>query len=128
MGIANLLARTSTQTAVYWGNPVEDGFGGKTYDDPIEIPCRWESKQQLVRGWDAKGNTFDYICIVYVLQDLDVEGVLFLGTLDDLSPAEESDPRIPDTAYVIKQFEKVPAIYSTTVFLRKAYLTQWQYR
>jgi hypothetical protein len=128
MSIGDLLTRTLTQTAVYWGNPQEDGFGTKIWDDPVEILCRWEMKQQLVRGYDYKGNTFDYIGIIYVLQDVDIEGVLFLGTLDDLTDSEESNPVIPEDAYVIKQFEKIPALYSTTDFVRRAFLTQWQYR
>jgi|WetSurSiteA1Bulk_404760.scaffolds.fasta_scaffold33875_2 hypothetical protein len=128
MSIGDLLLRACTQTAVYWGNPQEDGYGTKTYDDPIEIPCRWESKLVLVRGLDAKGGTFDYNTAVYTLQDLDVEGVLFLGTLDDLTDSEESNPAIPDGAYVIKQFQKIPSLYSTTEFVRSAFLTQWRYR
>lgn len=128
MSIANLMTRHCVQTAVYWGSPQEDGYGGKTYAAPVEILCRWEGKEQLVKGWDAKGNTFDYIGIVYVLRDLDKEGVLFLGTLADVTVEMTTNPLVNDNAYTIKQFEKLPALGSTTEFVRSAYLTQWQYR
>lgn len=128
MSINDLITRTAVQTAVYWPDPVEDGFGTKTYGTPVEITCRWEAKQQLVRAFDAKGNTYDYICIAYVTQDLDMEGVLYLGRLTDLTAQEITTPAIKDGTYVIKQFEKVPSLYSTTDFLRRAFLTQWQYR
>jgi len=128
MSINDLITRAAVQTAVYWPDPVEDGFGTKTYGTPVEILCRWEAKQQLVRAYDAKGNTYDYIGIVYVTQDLDMEGVLYLGTLTDLTAQELVTPAIKTGTYVIKQFEKVPSLYSTTDFLRRAFLTQWQYR
>jgi hypothetical protein len=128
MNVGDLLIRAAVQTCVYWGNPVEDGYGTKTYDDPVELLCRWEQKQQLTRGLDRMGNTFEYIYVAYVLQDLDVEGVLYLGTLASLTAQEIATPSINDQACVIKQFEKIPALYSTTEFERKAYMTQWQYR
>ena len=31
----SLLTRFANQTAVYWGSPVDDGYGGKTYADPV---------------------------------------------------------------------------------------------
>jgi hypothetical protein len=128
MSITDLLNRNCTQTAVYWGNPVENGTGGKTFDAPVEIYCRMEQKDQLVRGWDMKGNTFDYIYLAYVLQDLDVEGCFFLGALDDLTTQQKASPMGVEGVHVIKQFEKVPSLGSTTEFVRRAFLTQYQYR
>lgn len=126
--VGELMVRVSRQTAVYWGNPIEDGFGKKTYDAPIEILCRWENKQMLIRGLDEKGNTFDYNSVVYVIQDLDVEGVLFLGTLDDVESEALVDPFVQDGVSVIKQFERIPSLYSSTDIVRRAFLTQWRYR
>jgi len=127
-GVTDLVASACTQTCVYWGNPVQDGYGGSTYDAPVEIACRWEGKIQLVKGFDMKGNTIEYIGIVYVIQDLDQDGCLLLGTLADLTPEAVTKPLTQDGVYIIKQFEKIPVLRSTTEFVRKAFLTQWQYR
>lgn len=134
MGIENVLKRQYNQQAVYWGNPQNDGQGGFTYDAPVEIACRWEEMRQVVT--DNKGNEITSRAVIFVPQDLNEEGMLFLGTLDDLYDLESessaevlNDPRTffsdHPTAqiYTIKRFQKVPCLGSTTDFLRKAYLT-----
>jgi len=121
MSMNAFLKRSCPQTAVYWGNPTEDRDGGKTFSAPVEVSCRWEELEQLIS--DAKGNEIASRALVYLLQDIDTEGVLYLGYLSTLSVAEKTDPRLIDKAYTIKRFEKTPALGSTTVFVRKAYLT-----
>jgi hypothetical protein len=125
------------QTCVYWGDPQNDGEGGWTFDAPVELLCRWEGKVQVVKDDDAKGGEIECVAIVYLLQDVDEEGFLFLGTLDDLEATEDSsenssggwyNPLAVEGAYKIKQFEKMPALGSTSVFVRRAYLTEWSYR
>ena len=137
MGISSLLTRNCKQTCVYWGNPVNDGEGGFTFDNPVELLCRWEGKVQVIKDDDAKGGEIECVAIVYLLQDVDEQGYLYLGTLDDLEAAEDSsenssggwyNPQAVDGAYKIKQFEKMPALGSTTTFVRRAYLTEWSYR
>lgn len=113
------LTRMCCQTAVYWGNPQDDGYGGKTYDDPVEIACRWEDYTEVRRELNE---TFTCRARVHVLQDLDERGRLYLGTLDDLDSADEENPETVNGAYEIKRFEKIPAVGSTTRFLRRALL------
>jgi hypothetical protein len=72
---------------------------------------------------DAKGTEMTSRALVFLTQDVDEEGMLFLGTLDDLDSADEENPMSVNEAYIIKRFQKTPALGSTTVFLRKAYLT-----
>jgi hypothetical protein len=178
--ITGLLARNCKQRAVYWGSPVEDGQGGKTFAAPVEIACRWEEMNQIVS--DAKGSELTSRAVVYVLQDVDEEGFLYLGDLLDVTGYDtvyvlfdynsvqirkgvrggifvvdkaitplgfgtgavegvdwvtikgdvvstsvtvggSSAPKDKDGAYTIKRFQKIPALGSTTEFLRKAYLT-----
>jgi len=75
------------------------------------------------------GNEISSRAVVYVLQDVDMEGVMYLGTLDDLYDLAESsagaldNPKEFDGAYVIKKFEKSPLLGSTTDFYRKVWLT-----
>ncbi|MDH7554330.1 MAG: hypothetical protein QHH74_11805 [Spirochaetota bacterium] len=92
---------------------------------------------QIVKDDDAKGEEVECVAIVYLSQDVVQEGFLFLGTLDDLEALGDSDgnssggwynPLAVNGAYKIKQFEKIPALGSTTDFVRRAYLTQWSYR
>lgn len=137
MAIADLLTRQCTQTCVYWGNPQNDDEGGFTFDDPVEIYCRWEGKVQVVKDNDAMGEEIECVAMVYTLQDVDQNGFLFLGTLNDLEDTEDSEgnssggwynPQAVTGAYKIKQFEKLPALGSTTDFVRRAFLTQWSYR
>ena len=44
MSITNFILRMSKHTAVYWGSPQEDGYGGRTYAQPVEIQCHWQQK------------------------------------------------------------------------------------
>ena len=134
MSIGSSITRNLNQTAVYWGSPVENGYGGVSYADPIEISCRWEDKQQIIgtiTGNQIIGFQNMSRAIVYVDRDLDVDGWLMLGTLDDLtessgdSSGEYYDPHQVAGAFIIKRFEKMPALHGTTNILRVAYLTPW---
>jgi len=123
MGIVDIVTKRCSQICVYWGNPVEDGQGGKTYDDPVEIYCRWEEDQQLFT--DDNGQSIISRAVVYLLQDVDKNGMLFLGDLDDLDSDQEGDPSIVETAFIIKGFVKTPVLGSTTKFIRKVFLVSW---
>jgi len=135
MGIETFIKRVCVQTAVYWGNPQSDGRGGYTYDDPVEVDCRWADEQQLFESDD--GSQLVSKAIVHVTEDVDMDGLLYLGTLDDLetlyddSEGDSSgvwyDPKLVEEGLcIIKKFSKVPALNLTTEFVRKAFLTGWQ--
>ena len=129
MSIATFIADKCNDTAVYWGNPVNDGKGGFTYDDPVEIDCRWEDMDQIVS--DDKGNTFTSRAQVFLTQDVDINGRLYHGTLDDLydldSTLESSDanldPADVEGAYYIKRRQKIPTLNDPENFFYKAFLT-----
>jgi hypothetical protein len=77
---------------------------------------------------DDKGNQFTSRAVVYTVQDVDEEGMLCHGFLEDLYTDESSagdvnNPSTIDEAYIIKRFRKTPSLHSTTEFLRTAYLT-----
>lgn len=117
--MANFPNRNLNQKAVYWGNPQPSGYGGLTYDEPIEIDCRWVDSAQIIT--DAKGNEIVCRATVQVNRDLDEEGLLYLGELEDLDSSEEADPQTISKAYSIKRFDKTPNIKATSYF-RMAYL------
>lgn len=107
------------QTAVYWGNPANDGAGGRSFDDPVEISVRWEEKQELFI--DASGQEVRSNAVVFVGQDLDLGGYLALTDLDSLSSSEEGDPLTVDAAYEVRGWSKIPNLKGNK-FVRKAWL------
>ena len=129
MGINSFMQRSYKQTAVYWGNPQNDGHGGFTFDDPVELSpddangVRWESRVELGgRVFDKMGDIISCNAIVFLNQDVEEQGYLMLGTLDDLDSDSTINPRLIEGAFEIKRFDKLPAIGSTTDYYRRAYL------
>ena len=111
--------RNLNQKAVYWSNPTPNGYGGFDYDDPIELDCRWVERTQVVT--DSKGHEIVSRASVQVNYDLDEQGLLWLGELDDLDSAGYENPETISDAYVIKRFDKTPTIKADAYF-RIAYL------
>jgi len=127
MGIADFMNRLCVQDAVYWGSPQDDGYGTFTYADPVEIKCRWQENREVISmvGDDRKSRELISNVQVWVLQDVDEEGYLYLGTLDStdaLTSAEEANPASVDGAYKILKFEKIPELRGSAKFIRKGYL------
>lgn len=108
------------QTAVYWGAPQPDGFGGITYSDPVEISCRWDEKTKVVT--DNNGKEIVSKAEVLVTQDVDEEGYLYLGTIDDLDSSEQDSPEDVVGAWEIKRVDASPLFRSTDKFVRVVYL------
>ena len=54
MSITSFIKRIAVQDCVYWGNPVNDGFGGTTFDYPVEIKCRWTEKTRILSNETEK--------------------------------------------------------------------------
>ncbi len=120
MSIIDFIEEVTVQTAVYWGSPVDDGYGGKTYAEPEEIMCRWDGSTKLIT--DAKGEQIVCVAEVMVLQELDIDGILYLGSLDDLDSDQEDNPATVTGAQRIKQFMKTPLFASDDEFVYIAYL------
>lgn len=124
-GIDRLLAKHCVQTAVYWANPVKDGYGSHTFDAPIEIDVRWEDKTQVMTVGGPSEEKHITRTIVFTKQRTYENEILWLGGLDDLTTEEKADPKSVEGAYIIKRPENTPALGSTTSFLYKAFLTPW---
>lgn len=120
MGIEKFIQKVCVQTAVYWGSPTNDGFGGFTFAAPIEIPVRWEDKTQIVATMDGQEVTSDTEVLVTI--DLEYNGYLYLGLLEDLTDDEQENPMLVSGAKPIISISKIPMIKSTTEFVRKVYL------
>lgn len=114
------ISRKLNQTAVYWGNPVNSGRGGRTFDEPVEISVRWEQKQELFIDGIINQRISSRV-VVYLMQDVVVGGFLYLGVLNDISSAEEADPMTISNAFAIRNFESTPNL-KATAYLRKVWL------
>lgn len=114
------ISKYLNQTAIYWGNPVMDGYGSVSYDTPVEIPCRWQEKNEEITT--KEGINIISHTSVLVGTDLDEGGYLMLGTLEDIAESasmsdseSESSPDynypqptdLPD-AFPIKVVQKIP--------------------
>jgi len=117
MSIHAYIQRQCRHTAVYWGNPQSDGYGGYTYDDPVEISCFWMGESDVAK--DEKGNEIVTKAKVYVLQDIDEQGYLWKGKLADLTATQKSDPKQVDEAMPIIRFIKTPSL-RIDEYIRKA--------
>jgi len=117
MGISDFISEKLDTICVYWGSPTNDGRGSFTFDDPIEIDCRW--KEHIEIREDADGQEYVSKALVIVEQDVDRNGYLYLGDLDDINDSEE--PIDTKDAFIIRGFEKIKAL-NTVEYLRKAYL------
>lgn len=113
------LTEDHTGYAVYWGNPAPDGYGGFSWDTPVELSVRWEEKARQFLSSDGELSVSR--AIVYLGQDVARDGVLYQGRLADLSAAQKADPRTVTGAQGIRRFDKTPEIDGSD-FERVAYL------
>ena len=112
--MSDITKRGLNQTATYWGNPTPDGWGGYTFDAPVEIDCRWEDTSKLFISAQT-GKEERSRAMVFVDQDVVVGGYLYLGSSTGTKPEEVTG------AFEIKSFGKTPSVKATK-FLRKAWL------
>lgn len=120
MSIDNYLKMRCTDTAVYWGSPTTDTDGSFSYATPVEIQCLWREEIKMIK--DSQGKEIVSKAAVHVLSDIEDNGMLFHGELEDLSAAEQADPKKRTDAYEVKLFIKTPSIYLVGEFSRKAML------
>ncbi|MFP4047482.1 MAG: hypothetical protein ACLFT4_06950 [Bacteroidales bacterium] len=118
MSIQRFIEKVCVQTAVHWSYTGPDGFGHPTFDDPVEIKCRWEDNDQVLT--DNEGRQYESNAEILLTQDVKRMDYLFLGTLTDID--SEQDPQKIDHAYPVLRFSKIPMIKSTDVFVRKAFV------
>lgn len=119
MSIESFIRKICVQTAVYWGNPVPDGFGGMTYDIPVEIKVRWDENIKVVV--DKEGKEITSPVTILSPEDLVEQGRLMLGTLEDVD-FEWIPTDIEENTFEIVAREKISMIKSLTQFVRTYYL------
>ena len=118
MSIEKLLIRSCKQTVIYWGSPVNDGYGKMTFDNPVEIKCRWEDAMQVVETDDGK--EIVSTSQLHVLQSVDKEGLVYLGELNDLTIEQRLNPYSISGINTVLKTDKIPNL-SVNSFVRKVY-------
>lgn len=117
-GIEKFLLKISVQSATYWAPGAEDGYGQKSFAAGVDIPVRWDARER--ESQDRFGKTVFSKATVIVNEDLEVGGMLRLGTLDDLD--SDPNPLELEDAYEIISFDKIPMIKRNDIFVRIVYL------
>lgn len=95
---SNLVTSMLNQTALYWGSPAPDGYGGSLYSAPRQIACRWQDGNASFI--DQMGREVVSKASVYVGEDLAIGGHLRLGSLADLSSGAETPGSGLDTVEI----------------------------
>lgn len=95
-----MLTRGYRQTATYWGSPTDNGTGGFSYAAPVQFRVRWEDKQMQFSN--QVGELQVSQAVVFVSQEVEVGGYLYLGT------SAAADPHTVEGAYEIKQTMTIP--------------------
>ena len=120
----SLIDRMRKQICVYWplaniesGQVAFDDYGHPQYSGFVEMDCRWEDIME--EYLDSQGTRQLSRSKVFVGSDVQVGGVIMLGTSDDI--IDEENPLQNDNAFEIKRFEKTPNLKATE-YLRVVYV------
>lgn len=101
------------QEVTYWAPGTPDGYGGVTFDEPIQLMARWEDSQQMI--FDQRGEEIVSKTKVFLQDDTEIGGYLYLGE------SVAADPRTVDQAFEIKARKNIPDLRLITT-LKMAYL------
>jgi len=89
--------------AVWWARLEPDQYGKFSFDDPVEIKCRWEDKADEFRN--SEGQMEASTATVYVDRIMKNGDKLKRGELDSETPDDPSDDLL---AFEIQAFEQFP--------------------
>jgi len=100
-----IIKKMRKQKAVWWKKLSADEYGSATWDDPIEIDCRWDD--HIGRVMDGKGELMMSKATVFVDREMSLGDKLRKGDMDSDEPLTPADVT---TAYEIVGFEQIPTL------------------
>lgn len=108
------IARALNQTLTYWEpTGITDLYGKPTWKSPVQLPCRWEDKQQEVMS--KTGEEIVSKSRVFLLSTININGYLLLGSVST------ADPTQVEGAWEVQQVGTTPDLRNlkslTTVYL-----------
>lgn len=104
-------------TVTYWGAPVLDGFGTRSFAAPVLLKARWEDKTDLTIY--KEGEEVNSRAVVYVPSNMAMGGYLAKG--DYVTGTPVADPQTIATAYMVQEYKVIPSVDGAET-LRKAVL------
>lgn len=107
--------RALQQTTTYWApaDASSDLYGKPTYSAPVQLPCRWENRVELVRS--KSGQEIASQARVFLAQTVSLDGYLLLGT------SSAVDPTLVTGAFEIQAISSIPDLRNLKT-LTAAYL------
>lgn len=113
--------RKLPQKAVYWAISSRDDNNVITYEDGVEIACRWEDNNEKFSN--PVGEVIVSRATVYVGTDLEIGGLLWKGKLEDVPNIDDSGfaPADLSDEYEIRGRGEIPNLRATQ-FVRKVWL------
>lgn len=114
------------ENTIYWAPPTKSGLGtGYIWPEPVDILARWQYNNRQrgsdSRFYSAEGTSLMRKITVWASQELEPDGYLKLGLVDDLPPGFE--PNETTDAIRIDTTEKVRSLNFNNI-LYKAYLDE----
>lgn len=129
------LSRLLDEETVYWPPPKNNGKGGFIWEFPIQVLTRWQYSRRRTTGPEARylvsGTKLIMNTSVWSEYDFQPGGYLWKGTLKELQTIFDPDPvyalegyevNVYNLASQIMSVEKIRAVSSRIIALRKAYL------
>jgi hypothetical protein len=93
------------QKACYWAKKRSSPQGQNTYENPVELPCRWDdSETQIV---EPSGRVVTYESMIMLNVAVKKGGLIFLGTLADVKALGIQMPTVPSVAQGAKEIQRV---------------------
>ena len=121
MAIGDFIEKVAVQPAVLWRYIGSDGFGGGIYEPPVEITCRWTDNDFSTK--DQQGEEFSSraeLLLPDSIGDVKMKDFVYLGQIEEIN--NEPNPLNIDKAYEVKRVTRVPLLFSTDEFVRKAFV------
>lgn len=108
MSLDTLIERTCKQTAVLWSYIGPDGIGGSEYGNPEEVKVRWSEEATVVE--DNNGQEFVSRARILFTSPVSRKSRIMLGTLADITDAEEADPSQVESSFEIRRIDRRPRL------------------
>lgn len=117
----SILQDACTDPAVYWApTGGTDEQGNPTYSEPVQIYTFWMDVNEVFTT--PRGQQLTSKAKVFVLVDLETEGVLWHGRLANASSLTKPFDNVRPFAHEIQRFDKMPDGIDQEDFVRTAWL------